>query len=289
MATKTAASGAWGTAGTWTPSGVPGSGDDVVIPAAVAITSCPTVTLASLSVAATGSVALLAGGTTLTVGSLTNAGTISGGDGTLVFTSSINNTGTLGPVTITSGTGSTTTIQGTFPSLAVNGGTSTASGDVTITNTLALHETGAFGNGVYALAAHNINSGFGGTLNLGTGTFTLTGTMTKNNSEPFVINFIGATATVIATADFKANAANVNLGSCAITLTGVLDGTGFIIVTGAAATIIGGTVTGCDFGTGPVKLFGVTDGGGNSGTYLTFPPTTALEAQVCRQNEEGNA
>jgi hypothetical protein len=54
-------------------------------------------------------------------------------------------------------------------------------------------------------------------------------------------------------------------------------------------TIIGGTVTGCAFGTGPVKLFGVTDGGGNSGTYLTFPPTTALEAQVCRQNEEGNA
>ena len=42
--TKTAASGDWNVAGTWSPAGVPGSGDDVIIPLGVTVTSAASIT-----------------------------------------------------------------------------------------------------------------------------------------------------------------------------------------------------------------------------------------------------
>lgn len=55
--TKTASTGNWNTSGTWSPSGVPSSGDSVVIPAGVTVTvNCNCGTYNNMSVSVFGTV-----------------------------------------------------------------------------------------------------------------------------------------------------------------------------------------------------------------------------------------
>jgi hypothetical protein len=128
----------------------------------------------------------------------------------------------------------------------------------------------------------DISSAFAGGLFAASYGVTVSGAIVNRGTMNLLTSIVGATITNTGTISNSTIALN---GGTIINTGGTISG---CTITGGG-TIIGGTVTGCAFGTGPVKLFGVTDGGGNSGTYLTFPPTTALEAQVCRQNEEGNA
>ena len=175
--------GAWTTAGNWSPSGAPGAGDAVTIPAdqSANITAVPTITLSNLTINGTCTFAAATSGNTLTV---TNSFAVASGK---TYTLGA----TLARINFTLAASGSGTISGTVnqtkSTIGTIIGTFTSSGDLTIPSAGLIN-----GNGDFTLSS-------GATLRIGStagitsgttasGNIQVTGTRTFNAGAKYVYN-----------------------------------------------------------------------------------------------------
>jgi hypothetical protein len=243
-ATKTSTgTGNWNTAGTWSPSGVPTSGDDVVVAGGHTVTvDIGTAECLSLVIGnSTNSAATLSfnSGSQLTVGGIVTFGGGGGGrsgsanmtnGGTLACNSfSVSNLGTWTPGTGTVVFTATNTIPSgfaTFNNLTINGGTTTLGAATTVNGNLIV-SSGTLSASSFTL---NVKGNFtnNGSFTQGTSTVVLNGTsaqavggstattfnnLTLNNSAGASL---GASATVNGTLTFTSG--KLSLGSNDLTV-----------------------------------------------------------------------
>lgn len=172
-----AGTGSWGTAATWTPSGVPGATDHVTIATGDTVTLAANSSITTGDLTVTGTLDLA--GFDLTAGSLGGGGNIGSASGTPTLTVGENNSGTTYSG-VYSGSGAQLTKVGT--------------------DTLTLTATNTF-TGITTISAGTLSIGSGGTTGAiaNTSNITNNSTLVINRSDPYtysgVISGTGAVTT----------------------------------------------------------------------------------------------
>lgn len=234
--TRTATTGNWGTAATWSPSGVPAANDPVIIPNGVTVTvnttsaNCASVAI-NTSTGGTGILQFNSGSVLVVSGSVTM-----GGSGSRIGNLTMTNGGTLkigGSLTVTqgtftpglgtvefNGTGATTIPAQNFYNLTISGArtvtnnvTFASSGTIGVSGTFSA--TATFTSGSYLITGSTIN--FNGTgaqtiPSFNYNNLTISGARTSNNVTLSPTGTIGIAGNLSYTATYTTGSL-INTGS----------------------------------------------------------------------------